>query len=261
MRRIYVLPALLLVVMCAVGWQGCKKSFDDKAVTVVNQLSVPVTFDLYETPEDYNTNANVLKTQVIAAGEKLIIPGNVFADGHTYYMDWYSEDYYYTNWLNDNYPLGNENKVRITPKPGANTYYLKSDSKSRNRVSFLKGDRAQSTWTAVGAYLYSGSTGYISQWQNLTPDERQRQVVVNKDFSLQYTRKNDAGATVTNSIEFMVHQSEVPYIEFKPKDGTTGNMVGGKHPMAAPPSYESYALDTVMAQFPDHDFYFMMVRQ
>lgn len=261
MRRIYVLPALLLMIIGAMAWQGCKKSFDDKAVTIVNQLDVPVTFDLYETAEDYNANGNVLKREVIAGGQKLVIPGNMFSDGHTYYMDWYSEDYYYTNWFNDNYPLGTETKVRISPKVGANTYYLKPDSKNRNRISFLKGDRYQTVWTAVGAYLYSGSTGYIDQWQSIGADARYRQIVVNKDFSLQYTRKNDAGVNVTDGMEFMVHQSEVPYIEFKPKDGGTGSMVGGKNPMAAPPAYQSYALDTVMAQFPDHDCYFMMVRQ
>lgn len=258
----FSLPVLLLLMICcATAWQGCKKEKDSKAVTIVNRLDKAVTFDLYGSMEDYTTNNNLLNRQVIAAGENLTLPGNTFEDGSTYYMDWYTEDYYHNNWYNDNYPVTG-NRVSISPKPGANTYYLEPAYKGNGRNAFLGGDGTKTSWIAVGAYLYSASTGYSNRWDLMPANERYRQIAINKNFTAQYSRRNVAGTIVNEEMEFMVQQAEVPYIEFKTSDGlVAGSMTGGKLPTAAPPSYASNAVDTVLALFPDSDLLFLMVRQ
>jgi len=93
-------------------------------------------------------------------------------------------------------------------------------------------------------------------------NERYRSVTIKKDFKAEHIRKNAAGTIITENFEFMVQQTEVPYIEFKTSDGqVAGNMTGGKLPVAAPPDYKSNSVDTIMALFPDNELIFMMVRQ
>ena len=260
MRKGYLLLLTLPVLLCIAVMQGCKKTNDKKAVTIVNRLDKDVTFDLYSSKEDYASGADLLMRTVIPAGDNKVFPGNNFEEGATYYMDWYTEDYYYNNWFNDNFPVTG-NRVKIAPREGDNTYYLEPAYHGQGRNAFLQGAGTQTSWIAVGAYLYSDATGYTNQWNNIKADERFRRVIVRKNFIAEYTYKLQSGETVTDNIEFMVHQAEVPYIEFRPANGGTGNMVGGKLPTAAPPDYKSNAIDTVMALFPDNEYYFMMVRQ
>lgn len=259
-RKGYILSAVLLLMIFATAWQGCKKEKDNEAVTIVNRLDKTVTFDLYDSEADYATNSNLLKRTVIAAGENAILPSNIFEDGGTFYMDWYTEDYYHNNWYNDDYPVTGQ-RVRISPKVGANTYYLEPGYKGNGRTAFLNGAGTQTSWIAIGAYLYSHSTGYSDRWNLIPVNERYRQIVVNKDFTAQYARRNEAGTIVNQDLEFMVQQSEVPYIEFKASGLAAGSMTGGKLPTGTPPVYSSNAVDTVLALFPDSDMFFMMVRQ
>lgn len=261
MRTVYFLPIALMVI-CVTALQGCKKKGLDKSiVTFVNRLEYAVTLDLYASAEDYATNTNLQNRLVIEGGETLTLPGDNFESGVTYYMDWYSEDYYYNNWFNDDYPVDG-GRVRIKPTEGNNTYYLEPGYKGNSRKAFLKGGSASTTWIAIGAYLYAGSTGYSNQWDVLTVNERYRQIKVNKSFNADYTFKDASGNLKTESLEFHVQQSEVPYIEFHTTSGGIGgNMTGGKLPVSTAPDYKSNATDTVMALFPDNEYIFMMVRQ
>lgn len=261
MRKGFLLLFMLLATVSFTALQGCKKKRDKKAVTIVNRLDMEITFDLYGSAEDYAGNSNLLQRIVIGAKENKVIPGDNFEEGATYYMDWYSADYYYNNWYNDNFPVTSDRRVRIKPEEGDNTYYLEPGYKGNGRNAFLRGSGTQSSWIAVGAYLYTPTAGYSDQWSNITPNERYRQVVINKNFMAEYTYRNNIGALVKDNMEFMVQQADVAYIEFKPANGGTGSMVGGKLPVATPPDYKSNAIDTVMALFPDNEYYFMMVRQ
>lgn len=261
MLKKYIWAAVLLLMLCGTTWIGCKKENDKDAVTIVNRLDRAVTFDLYASKEDYAGSSNLLLRTEIAANKNLTIPGNTFKAGGTYYMDWYSEDYYHNNWYNDDYPVIGE-RVRIAPKAGANTYYLEPGYKGNSRIAFLAGGGTTTSWIAIGAYLYSASTGYSDRWNLIPVNERYRQITINKDFTANYMRRNEAGAITTENLAFMVHQASVPYIEFKTIDGiSAGSMTGGKLPTAPAPDYASNSVDTVLALFPDNDVFFLMVRQ
>lgn len=259
LRKILVVLLFLPVIFSI---NSCKKNGIDKStVTFVNRTPVDVTLTIYGNEQDYANNANEIKSVVVAAGENLRLSGDYFKNAGPYYMDWYSQDYYYNNWFNDDYPVI-DSRVRISPTDGDNTYYLEPGYKGKGRAAFLGGSGTETSWIAVGAYLYSSSTGYNSQWDVIKVNERYRRITMKKDFTAGYIRRNDAGADVTTQLDFMVQQAEVPYVEFKNADGSAaGNMTGGKLPTAPPPAYSSQSVDTVMALFPDNDYIFMMVRQ
>ena len=262
MSMVKLRPLTLLLIMLSAIVTGCKKDpKDNSTVTIVNRIDRAITLDLYANAEDYATNSNLVDRIVVPANGNASLPGSTFISGNTYYMDWYSEDYYYNNWYNDDYPVTVE-RVRITPKAGANTYYLEPGYKGNARNAFLKGANTETTWIAIGAYLYSSTFGYSDKWNVIDMNERFRQVKVKKGFTAEYMRRDNDGHLVTENIPFMVQQSEVPYIEFKTGSGqAAGNMTGGKHPYATPPDYESNSIDTIMALFPDNEYIFLMVRQ
>lgn len=262
MRTIYFLPIALLTVLCMTAVQGCKKKTDNSfTVTIVNRLDKDVTVDMYASADDYAANSNPKGRYLVKGNGTLMLPGSDFKSGTTYYMDWYTEDYYYNNWFNDDYPIV-ESRVRIAPKSGNSTYYLEPTYKGNNRISFLKGSGTETGWIAIGAYLYTPSTGYSNQWDVISTAERYRQITVNKNFIAEYMHKDAGGNIKTDSLSFLVQTSEVPYIEFKTNDGGIGgNMTGGKLPVSTADGYKSNSVDTVMALFPDNEYIFMMVRQ
>lgn len=262
MHNIFHRSLILTALLAFTAITGCKKSGKDNTeVTFVNNLDQGVTLDIFASEDDYANNNNVQLRKVIGPNDKATLPGNTFTDDKVYFMDWYTSDYNYSNWSNENSP-SNGHGVRITPKPGDNTYYMDQSVKGQSRNAFLKGDGTETKWIAIGAYLFSSSTGYSDQWPNLSNNDRYREIVVKKNFTAAYSHKNTDGNIVADNIDFFVHQADVPYIEFKDaNENTIGNMTGGKLPTAAPPAYQSNALDTVTALFPDNEYIFMMVRQ
>ena len=263
MRMNFLGPVALAVVLFAAMATGCKKDpKDNTPVTFANRIDRPLTLDIYSSEEDYASNTNRIEQITIPANSSKTLPGSMFTSGRTYYMDWYSDDYYYNNWYNDDYPVIGPPRVRISPEPGDNTYYLDPGYKGQARNAFLEGAGTESTWISIGAFLYSATFGYTNESNTLTPNELYRRVTIRKNFNAEYTRKDTTGNMVTENITFMVQQSEVPYIEFKDASGVAaGNMTGGKLPTGTPPDYKSNSADTVMALFPDNEYMFMMVRQ
>lgn len=258
------LSAAMILLVALLSLQACKKKkFEREKITIVNQLGVGAMVEIYSNEADYANATNPIASKYIPADEVYEIDGGTFTEGNTYYMDWYSDDYYYSNWYNDDFPISGKQRVRISPSAsGARVYYMEQNQKGFNRSAFLKGNSNKTNWIAVDAYLYSASTGYLSQWSNLTQAERYRTITINKDFTANYNRRGANGNPIAKDLEFIVHEANVPYIEFISMQGlTAGSMTGGELPTAPPPDYKSSSLDTVMALFPDNDVYFMMVRQ
>lgn len=253
--------AALTLLMAATVSFGCKKKGTDNTdVTFVNQLSKEVVLTIYPSAGDYNNATNPAQRKVIPANDKLIIPGNSFNTGQTYYMDWYTDDLQQSNWFNDNYAQPGV-QVAFTPKPGSNTYYTNPAYKGISRITFLATDDKFSRWHAVNAFLYSGSTGYVSQWSSMTDLEKFREITVHKNFTADYSYKNAPGNPTTDNIAFKVMPSEHAYIEFMDSKGNSaGSMVSGTLPTAAAPDYKAITRDTVMALFPNSEYSFMMVR-
>lgn len=261
MRTSILLVTAVMLLM--IGGSGCKKqSLDKTTVTIVNRLDVPVTMDLYASEDDYASSSNIIERYEIEAGKQLKIGAEIFENADVYHMDWYSADYYYNNWYNDDYPV-NGSRVRISPEPGDNTYYLEPGYKGKARNSFIGGNELQSSWIAIGAFLYTDVNGYTNEWSTIADHERFRRIIVKKGFSAEYQRRDKDGNTITEMLPFMVHQSEDAFIEFKTADGVAaGQMLGGKLPVGTtPPDYASNATDTVMALFPDNEYLFLMVKQ
>lgn len=260
--RIYNIIVLSLMALASIT-SGCKKEgIDNTTVTIVNRLNVPVTVDFYATESDYENNSNLYNRVSIEANDNLSLPGSTFEEGQTYYMDWYSADYYYNNWFNDDYPVTGA-RVSIKPEPSNNTYYLEPGYNGLARKTFLRGNGTETKWIAIGAYLFSDVNGYTNEWDNITVNERYRQITLHKGFIADYISKDATGAIVTQNLEFMVHETQDAYIEFKGSnsDMSAGNMLGGKLPGGIPPEYKSSATDTVMALFPGNDHLYMMIRQ
>jgi hypothetical protein len=255
--RITILTILLFVMTAG----SCKKEDKDNTdVTFTNNLSEKVTLDIYASEEDYASGNNRLLRKTLNAQENTVLPGNTFKTGQTYYMDWYSDKYYYHNWFNDNYPVG-KSKVMFKPVPGNNTYYFNHESSGGARAVFLQDNKTSSRWTAVTAFTHSSSTGYIDYWSQLSADERYREVTVNKNFKVLYSHKDNTGKLLNDEISFMVHNTKEPYIEMMDASSqSAGSLILGSLPSADGSEHISESQDSLMALFPDSDFYFLMVR-
>lgn len=253
---------LMIVSLLVTLIASCKKDGkDNSAITLVNRIDQSITYDVYTSYDDYVNNTNVYERITIQPNEKLVLENSKVTSGNTYYVDWYSDDFYYSNWFNDE-AVFDTKRVQISPTPGNNTYYTEPSYRSPNRLSFLNGSGTQTGWIAIGAYLYSKSTGYSNQWDNISINDRYRRVTVDKDFSAIYEHKDESGNLFTENLNFIVHQSEVPYIQFQDALGANaGNMTGGALPSGTPPEYKSSATDTVLALFPDNEYLYLMIKQ
>ncbi len=230
-------------------------------MTFVNRLSKKVTLDVYRTFEDYANSTNPILRKTLAANEKSIYPEGMLVNGTTYYMDWYTDDLYNNNWFNDKFPTPGS-QVAFTPQPSNNTYYLETGFKGKARLTFLGVNSNQSTWTAVNAYLFSNSTGYVSYWNQITQNEKYRAVTVKKDCVAEYSYKNASGSVVTDNMDFKVQNTDNAYIEFIDLSGNSlGYMSTGTSPVAAPPDYASTSTDSVLALFPNSSYYYLLIRQ
>ncbi len=240
---------------------GCKKKGNDNSeVTFVNRATEKITLDIYRTYSDYANNNNVFLRKVMEPSEVAFLPGNTFSDGAQYYIDWYSEDYYRTNWFNEKYE--DKDVISFSPRPGDNTFYTDNYYRGHARRCFLSSSGTASKWKAVNAYLYSQSTGYVSQWATMTSAEQFREITVNKAFEAVYDYRDANGTLQQANYEFIVHPSTDPYIELMDANGiSAGNLTGGRLPTSTQPDYKSSSLDTVLALLPGNDYTYMMVKQ
>ena len=241
---------------------SCKKKDEVTTdVTFTNRIAKDVVLTIYPSFDDYSNGTNPTLRRVVPASDKTILPASTFSPGKTYYMDWHTDNFYTNNWFNDLFPQPGT-QIAIRPVAGNNTYYFDPAFAGSSRTTFLANDDKMSKWYAVDAYLYSVSTGYLSQWNTLTDFQKYRQVTVHKNFTADYTYKTSVGSITTDVLNFKVHPSADAFIEFmKTADSSTGSMMSGKLPTGIPPDYKSSAKDTIMALLPNSDYYFIMVRE
>src|ERR1043165_1693169 len=94
-RSIFAGLGVLFFIMSTTG---CKMHFVQPSqypYHFVNQTNVPLTLDLYGSRDDYNNNTNRLERHVMSVGDTQEVIIDV---GKTYWYDWYSGDYRYSNW-------------------------------------------------------------------------------------------------------------------------------------------------------------------
>lgn len=257
MNKIYALALGALI-----AFSGCskKEGKDNTALTFNNRVNKDVVLSVYRSMGDYGNNVNPLVRKVLKGGTVTTIPASEIPLGKTYYMDWHTDDYYYSNWFNDMYPQ-NGAQVAFLPSEGNNTYFIESTFTGYARQAFLKTDDLSSKWRAVDAYLVSASTGYVSFWGSMSEAEKYKELTVHKNFTADFTYRNGSGQTTTDKLNFKVHRLNDPYIEFMSAEGASlGYISAGKLPTGTPPEYRAETRDTMMALFPNSDYYFMMVR-
>lgn len=248
--------------LAALVLTGCKKERDETDVTYGNNTPDAITLNIYPNMNAYGSGDNISYSAQIPGLDKVVIPGKTFAQGLTYYAEWYSKDFLYNNWFNDKYP-GGAGRVAITPRVGANSYIASGSDKNYNRKVFLNGDSVTATsWVAVDAYQYSAVTGYVSVWYGLENWERKQDITVRKNFTASYSYKDEYGNDKAMDMEFRVLNAPHSFIEFFNDGGTNlGSMTGGILPTAPAPDYASKSVDTIMALLPGSELKFMMVKQ
>ncbi|MBS1584706.1 MAG: hypothetical protein JSS82_04105 [Bacteroidetes bacterium] len=96
------IPNYLFFLLILAALAGCKKHDDD--LTLVNNTARRIYFNMYGSDRDYSLGQNCLVSGYVESKKKLIIPrSKVITYGS--YIDWYSEDFLYTNWMIPHYGL------------------------------------------------------------------------------------------------------------------------------------------------------------
>src|ERR1043165_9600450 len=87
----------------ALGSSSCEKTKSGVTpynYTYDNKTGKDINIDIYQSLDDYNNNRNVYIHGVAPAGGSFTVASTDFAAEQKYYVDWYSNDYTYTNWQN-----------------------------------------------------------------------------------------------------------------------------------------------------------------
>lgn len=203
---------------------------------IKNALSARVNLNFYKTKEDYNNSTNPVLTTTIAPQESFDIPAD-WTGGDTYYLDWYTDDYLYSNW-GGNSPLFNVPNITPEMDPALTIYAEVNNA----RKVCLKNNEQQSTWKAIDAFYGS------SVWSTLNDNEKYRMVVLKKDLTGTYSYKNAAGDIIQLPFTYFASSSSVYYpvniyVSFSPG---TGNVYVLMNPYN--PSGSGVAFDTLNAQ-------------
>jgi len=235
---------------------GCKKNDTTRDYNFTNNINKVVTLDIYTSAEDYAHNTNVMLRKTLQPNETTTLAASTFKSGSTYYMDYYTDDFVYNNWFNINFPADGTSPV-IHPSSSNTAFYVKPDFHNANRVAFLKGNQDSTHWVAIGAYLESNN-GYVDEWASLGNNGQYRELTVRKDFNASYSYKDASGNIQVDTLGFLVHNANVPYLEFVNAAGVSqGSMIGSQFP----DNPNSTATDRMMVLLPNSEMYFLMVRQ
>jgi len=250
----------LILFFALIAFVSCKKKKADDTISFNNRLDKQVTVTVYPTMTDYANNTNPVMRKVVKGGEILTLPANSLVSGRTYYMDWYTDDFYTNNWFNDAFPQP-YTQVAFTPSNNNSSFYFDPGFTGYARKTYLATNDLFSNWHAVNAYMEDTSEGYHSFWSTMSENERYKTITVTKGFNAFYSYKNALGTMVTDTLNFKVHRTEEAYIEFMNSKGQTlGSMATGRLPTGVAPDYKSSSKDSVLAYLPNSDYYFLMVK-
>lgn len=234
---------------------GCKKD-TVRDYSITNNINKVVTLDIYTSAVDYANNSNLVMRKTLQPNETTTLAASTFKSGSTYYMDYYTDDFGYNNWFNLNFPADGTTPV-FHPSSSNTAFYVKPDYHNANRAAFLNGNQTSTTWVAIGAYL-EDNNGYVDEWASLGSNGQYRQLTIRKDFNAIYSYKDASGNTQADTLSFLVHNANVPYLEFINGAGVNqGSMIGSQFPDK--PSGTS--TDSMMVLLPNSEMYFLMVRQ
>lgn len=156
MRYLYFLFSLFLLSVVV----SCKKHKDD--YTIANDTERRIYFNIYGSERDYSLGENCLVSGYVEGKKKLFIPQSKIGTNSPIWIDWYSEDLLYSNWL---MPSG--------VKWDNNVAHISDVLRCYARKLCLS--NGSSRWKLVDAF--SGSTSIYS---TLSDYDRSLEIVINK---------------------------------------------------------------------------------
>ena len=191
---------LLLTAACvsilATGCTQQNEGVKQYDYTYTNNTGKDIRIDIYNTIDDYNNNTNpYLKGVAVANGGTYVIPSSDFVPNQKYYVDWYTDDYTYTNWQNRQ-GFYDEFITSFVPTYQSNFNKLESVN-DYARIVFLNGGAApESKWVAVDGVAYPG--GNYTEWADLPERYKYRKMTFRKDFSCTLYYMSDSSDIVLN---------------------------------------------------------------
>jgi hypothetical protein len=185
-KSVSVLFHFLALALCLVaGLFSCKKHDipTQSTYTFTNQTGRRISFDLYNSEEDYYHNANRMEQYNIEAGasQKMVLDV-----ARVYWVDWYSADYRYNNWASAFNSVDPGPKLQIAMVDDVRN--IKASSPDTLRSVMLNGSGTSSTWK-----------GTIT---TSSPIKGDHQFVFAKDFTGKYTFTDPIGGSYVRDFKY-----------------------------------------------------------
>lgn len=246
-----ITPFLILLLSIFVG---CKKT-SSVGINFDNEGSVKMNYKIYGSKADYSSDKNILLKGSIPAHTTSFISYD-FKSGQNYYVDYYSDDYIYNNWLPENGNLG--------PNPfsfcidSVSTFLIVNTQQMGAMMVLLNDSLTQTKWKAINSFNVSDPT--VSTWGSLSDSERYQEYIFNKDGTAVY-RLIFRGDTSSSSFGIRpYYQGGLGSFFMNAPPYTTMN-IGNNFKVANPPNYIDLPIkDSLLLERWD-DTYLIFVRE
>lgn len=254
LRRLSFLA--LIVLICFLG-NGCKKSGNDGGYiyTITNRSNKAVNIHIYNSLNDYNNATNIYYKGVVASGNTLSLPYSQFVKGQTYYIDWFTDDFLYTNWFWTNVTVISSMAL---DQNYSNFVIDASQQSDPSRSIWMNGLNAQTVWKAVDAYSFYGGL-YTSVWSSLPAAKQNVQLTLYKSFAAELTYTDNSNLAIDTVIRYRANYDTAAHVTLFGTDFTTiGTLAGNFNPA-------TFAFNgnkaVMLAYLPATGYYYQMVRQ
>jgi hypothetical protein len=164
-----------------------------------NNTGKHINIDIYQTADDYNNNRNAVLHGSANPGQSYQVSNVYLQTNIKYYIDWYSDDYTYSNWVNRTDLYENFDPT-IMSTAGSDLTKMQIVPEYA-RILCLGGGGTGTTWRAVDGftYLYNGGSGDSTALSQLPAAWQTFTLTFHKDFSAtySYTTPNGQPGSVT----------------------------------------------------------------
>lgn len=207
------LTTLLLfsIILLTTACEKTSNSKSDESYTLHNESSKKLNFIIYKTEQDYNEAKNAIYKAVLQPNTNHKVNTPQISGYGEYYLDWYTDDYQYTNWRYGSIPYEHASHKQIFIDDNS-SFTVKDENlrKIIGRVVWL-GNSGQylSTWKPVDALELISYQNYgKSVWDQVGKEVKERtRITLAKSF--------DADIVVDNVYSFDVskirynHQDDI----------------------------------------------------